>query len=66
MAELLGLGLSHFGGFMFSDAEMASRTRARLDAKRQKRRAKEAKRVQRKAEKAGRVIEVAEAERDLR
>lgn len=31
MAEILGLGLSHFGGFMFSDEEMASRIRARLD-----------------------------------
>ncbi len=30
MAEILGLGLSHFGGFMFSDADMASRVKARL------------------------------------
>ena len=31
MAEILGLGLSHFGGFMFPDEDMASRVRARLD-----------------------------------
>lgn len=30
MAELLGLGLSHFGGFMFSDEEMSARAKARL------------------------------------
>jgi len=30
VAEILGLGLSHFGGFMFPDADMASRVRARL------------------------------------
>jgi hypothetical protein len=31
MAEILGLGLSHFGGFMFSDEEMSSRIKARLE-----------------------------------
>ena len=31
MAQILGLGLSHFGGFMFPDEDMASRVRARLD-----------------------------------
>jgi hypothetical protein len=31
MGEVLGLGLSHFGGFMFPDEDMASRVRARLD-----------------------------------
>ena len=31
MAEILGLGLSHFGGFMFPDEDMASRVRACLD-----------------------------------
>jgi hypothetical protein len=31
MAEILGLGLSHFGGFMFADEEMSSRTKARLE-----------------------------------
>ncbi|MDA1324007.1 MAG: extradiol ring-cleavage dioxygenase [Proteobacteria bacterium] len=31
MADILGLGLSHFGGFMFPDEDMASRIRARLD-----------------------------------
>ena len=30
MGEILGLGMSHFGGFMFSDEDMASRARARL------------------------------------
>ena len=30
MAELLGLGLSHFGGFMFADEEMSARAKARL------------------------------------
>lgn len=30
MAELLGLGLSHFGGFMFPDGDMSARTKARL------------------------------------
>jgi len=30
MAELLGLGLSHFGGFMFADEDMSARTKARL------------------------------------
>lgn len=30
MAELLGLGLSHFGGFMFPDEDMSARTKARL------------------------------------
>ena len=30
MAEILGLGLTHFGGFMFSDAEMGSRITAAL------------------------------------
>ena len=30
MAEILGLGLSHFGGFMFADADMASRVKAKL------------------------------------
>ena len=30
MAELLGLGLSPFGGFMFSDEEMSARAKARL------------------------------------
>lgn len=30
MAEILGLGLSHFGGFMFPDGDMASRIKARL------------------------------------
>lgn len=30
MAEILGLGLSHFGGFMFPDDDMASRIKARL------------------------------------
>jgi hypothetical protein len=31
MAEILGLGLSHFGGFMFPDEDMASRTKKRLE-----------------------------------
>lgn len=31
MAEILGLGLSHFGGFMFPDDDMSSRVRARLE-----------------------------------
>jgi len=31
MAEMLGLGMSHFGGFMFPDEDMASRVRARLE-----------------------------------
>lgn len=31
MAEILGLGLSHFGGFMFSDEEMSGRIKARLE-----------------------------------
>ena len=31
MADILGLGLSHFGGFMFPDEDMASRVRARLN-----------------------------------
>jgi hypothetical protein len=31
VAEILGLGLSHFGGFMFSDEEMSSRIKARLE-----------------------------------
>lgn len=31
MAEVLGLGLSHFGGFMFADEEMSSRVKVRLD-----------------------------------
>lgn len=30
MGELLGLGLSHFGGFMFADEDMAARAKARL------------------------------------
>jgi hypothetical protein len=30
MAEILGLGLSHFGGFMFPDGDMSSRIKARL------------------------------------
>jgi len=30
MAEILGLGLSHFGGFMFADADMSSRVKAKL------------------------------------
>lgn len=30
MADILGLGLSHFGGFMFPDDDMSSRVRARL------------------------------------
>lgn len=30
MAEILGLGLSHFGGFMFPDEDMSSRIKARL------------------------------------
>lgn len=30
MAELLGLGLSHFGGFMFPDEDMSARVKARL------------------------------------
>lgn len=30
MAAILGLGLSHFGGFMFPDDDMTSRIRARL------------------------------------
>lgn len=30
MAEILGLGLTHFGGFMFSDQEMGSRITAAL------------------------------------
>lgn len=30
MAEVLGLGMSHFGGFMFPDEDMASRVRKRL------------------------------------
>ncbi|MDX1484907.1 MAG: extradiol ring-cleavage dioxygenase [Alphaproteobacteria bacterium] len=30
MAELLGLGLSHFGGFMFGDEDMSARAKARL------------------------------------
>jgi hypothetical protein len=30
LAEILGLGLSHFGGFMFPDEDMASRITARL------------------------------------
>ena len=30
MAELLGLGLSHFGGFMFSDEDMSARAKKRL------------------------------------
>jgi hypothetical protein len=33
MAEILGLGLTHFGGFMFSDAEMGSRITAALNGK---------------------------------
>lgn len=33
MAEILGLGLTHFGGFMFSDAEMGSRITAALAGK---------------------------------
>ena len=31
MADILGLGLTHFGGFMFSDAEMGSRITAALN-----------------------------------
>jgi hypothetical protein len=31
LAEILGLGLSHFGGFMFSDEEMSGRAKARLE-----------------------------------
>lgn len=31
MAEILGLGLSHFGGFMFPDEDMSSRAKARLE-----------------------------------
>jgi len=31
VGDILGLGLSHFGGFMFPDEDMASRVRARLD-----------------------------------
>ncbi len=31
MAELLGLGLSHFGGFMFSDEDMSARAKVRLE-----------------------------------
>lgn len=31
MGEILGLGMSHFGGFMFPDEDMASRARARLE-----------------------------------
>ena len=30
MADILGLGLSHFGGFMFPEEDMASRVKARL------------------------------------
>ncbi len=30
MAELLGLGLSHFGGFMFPDEDMSARAKKRL------------------------------------
>jgi hypothetical protein len=30
MGEILGLGMSHFGGFMFSDEDMASRAQVRL------------------------------------
>lgn len=30
MGELLGLGLSHFGGFMFADEDMSARAKARL------------------------------------
>ena len=30
MAEGLGLGLSHFGGFMFSDEDMSARAKKRL------------------------------------
>jgi len=30
VGELLGLGLSHFGGFMFADEDMAARAKARL------------------------------------
>jgi hypothetical protein len=33
MADILGLGLTHFGGFMFSDAEMGSRITAALGGK---------------------------------
>ena len=32
MAEILGLGLSHFGGYMFSDEEMSSRIKVRLES----------------------------------
>ena len=31
MAELLGLGLSHFGGYMFSDEDMSARIKHRLE-----------------------------------
>ncbi len=31
MGEILGIGLSHFGGFMFDDREMAARVRQRLE-----------------------------------
>ena len=32
MADILGLGMSHFGGFMFTDKDMAARAKARLEA----------------------------------
>ena len=31
MADILGLGMSHFGGFMFPGEDMTSRVRARLN-----------------------------------